>query len=494
VKVRGGLLAAAATVVVIAMLLPSIGGVTQVRSAPAPTPVQLAVSDSAGVTIHVGSYPYGITFDPVNGLLYVTNFGSNNISVVNATTNQVVAWIPMPFGIGPIVTDTVTGVVYTGDAVSTVYGINSSTNRVEWRIPLAGAGCPSGCAPDAQTYDAANGDIYVTDIVTNNVSVIHGTTAVAAIPVGNSPNGAAYDSANGEVFVSNEGATIPANLTVIDGTTNRVVGQVYPSGNGPGVAYASSNGDVYTCTNGIQNGFSNLVSVANGTTNAVIVSIPISSACGEAVYDPNNGYVYITDRDKPGGQDLSNVTLVDPDTNRIVLTQPVELGPIGIAYDSANNNIYVANSDSGTISILPQIYRLTVHETGLPPGTNWSATVGETTLSSTAPAITFPETNGTFSFTIGRQTNRSACPSSGNVTVAGGPREQNVSFTTSECGGESSRGLFGFPGVTGYYIVGVLIALLVAATAVAIVLTRRKRREKPSPTTPPPDGAPGQNR
>jgi YVTN family beta-propeller protein len=492
-KRRGALLATAATVAVVALLLPFVGGVAQVRSGPARAVGPLVVPLPARGVIHVGSYPYGITFDPVNGLLYVTNFGSNNISVVNATTNKVVAWIPMPYGIGPIVADTATGVVYTGDAVSTVYGINSSTNRVEWTIPLVAFGCPSGCAPDPQTYDESNGDIYVTDIVTDYVSVIHGALAVAAIPVGVDPNGAAYDSTNGDVYVSNEGSTLLANLTVINGTTNTVSGQVYPVETGPGVTYDEANGDVYVCENAAGPGQSNFVTAVNGSTDKVIATIPISSACGAAVYDPANSYVYVTDRFLATGPDTPNVTVVDPDTNRIVLTQPAQLGPIGIAYDSANHNVYVADSDTNNISILPQIFRLTLHETGLPAGTNWSATVGGTTFSSTTPSIAFPEPNGTFNFTIGNVASRSACPSSGNVTVVGGPRELNVTFQTSSCSG-SPKGLFGLPGATGYYLLWAFAAVLVTATAVVIVLTRRKRRAKPSPTTPPPDGASGQVR
>jgi YVTN family beta-propeller protein len=438
-----------------------------------------------------------VAFDSVNRFVYVSNFGSGTVSAINTSTDQVVTSIPVPvlngYGNGPIAVNAATGVVYVGDGVGTVYGIDPATNKVGWTISLASYGCPYGCGADVQTYDPANGDIYVTNIVTNNVTVIHETTVVATIPVGVGPNGAAYDATNGEIFVSNEGSTIPANLTVISGTTNRVVGQVYPSGNGPGVTYDSSNGYIYACTNGVQGNFSNVVSVANGTTNKVVTVIPISSSCGAAVYDPANGYVYVTDRNMPGGRDATTVTLIDPSTNRVVSTQPVQLGPIGIAYDPVNHNLYVANGDSATVSVLPQIYRLTVRETGLPSGTNWSATVEGTTFSSTTPSIPFPETNGTFNFTVANATNRSACPASGSVTVAGGPSDLNVTFPTSTCGA-SSKGLFGLPGETGYYLLGGLVALLVAATAVMVVLTRRKRKAKPSLTTSPPDGAPGQDR
>ncbi len=495
-KIRGELLAAVAAFVAVAVVLPSNAGITasEPRSGPTPSLTSFGASASPGVTIPVGNGPWGVAFDPVNNFVYVSNFGSGDVSVINTSTNQDLMAIPVPvlngYGNGPIAVNTATGVVYVGDGVGTVYGIDPTTNEVTWTIPLAAFGCPYGCGADVQTYDPANGDIYVTNIATNNVTAIHGTTVVATIPVGASPNGAAYDSANGEVFVSNEGTSIRSNLTVINGTTNRVAGQVYPVNTGPGVAFDDSTGYVYVCSNNVLANSSNFVTAVNGTNHRVVTSIPISSSCGAAVYDPANGYVYVTDRNKPGGRDATTVTLIDPATNIVMLAQPVQLAPIGIAYDPVNHNLYVANGDSGTVSVLPQIYRLTVHESGLPAGTNWSATVGGTTFSSTTPSITFPETNGTFNFTIGHQTNRSACPSSGSVTVAGGPRELNVTFPTSSCGG-SSKGLFGSPGETGFYILGGFVALLVAATVVVVVLTRRKRRAKPSPTTPPPDGASG---
>ncbi len=459
--------------------------------------VQAGASDLSGASIQVGQGPWGVAFDPVNNFVYVSNFGSGDLSVINTSTNQDLMAIPVPvlngYGNGPIAVNTATGVVYVGDGVGTVYGIDPTTNEVTWTIPLAAFGCPYGCGADVQTFDPANGDIYVTNIATNNVTAIHGTTVVATIPVGAGPNGAAYDSANGEVFVSNEGTSIRSNLTVINGTTNRVAGQVYPVNTGPGVAFDDSNGYVYVCSNNVQANSSNFVTAVNATNQRVVTSIPISSSCGAAVYDPANGYVYVTDRNKPGGRDATTVTLIDPATNVVAVAQPVQLAPIGIAYDPVNHNLYVANGDSGTVSVLPQIYRLTVHESGLPSGTNWSATVGATTFSSTASTIMFPETNGTFNFTVASATDRSACPSRGTVTVAGGPRELNVTFPTSTCGG-SSKGLFGLPGATGYSLLGAFVAVLVAATAVVIVLTRRKRRAKSSPITPPPDGASGQVR
>ena len=476
-------------IIIVAILFVPLVGASEGASWPTPSHVSLGTGPTE-VTIPGGTGPLGVAFNPVNGYLYVADFGSSNVSVINTSTNQILTQIPLTYGIGTIAVDTATGFVYTASTYSTVYAINPFTNKVAATISVAAAGCPTGCAPEVQTYDAANGDIYVTDLATDYVSVIHNATVVATIPVGVSPNGAAYDSANGEIYVANEGSSPPDNLTVINGTTNTVVGQVSPISPGPGVAFDSDNGMIYVCSNAAQASQVNFVTAVNGTTNQVVASTRVVNICDGAVYDSQDGYVYMTNPFAPGSEaPLSNVTLFDPSTNQIVLTLPVQLAPYGIAYDSANHKVYVANLYSNTISILPPVYPVTFHETGLPSGANWSITMGGATVSSTNTTIRLPEPNGTTNFSVSDGAGLTASPSNGGVDVRGGPTDLNVTFSKG-----SGSGIFGLPGATGYFVLGGFVALLVAAVMVIVVLTRRKRRAKPSPTTPPPDGATGQNR
>ncbi len=472
-------------VLVTVLLSPGVGVIRNVSGAINPSP-QFEVTESVGVAIPGGSGPSGVTFDPINGNLYVTDFGSNDVSVINTTTNGIIAQVPLTYGIVTVVADTITGFVYTANTYSTVYAISPITNKVAWTVSVASAGCAGGCAPAVEAYDRANGDVYVAD-GTDNVSVIHGATVVATVPTGNGPNGAAYDSKNGEVYVVNEGSL---DVTVINGTTNSAAGRIAPVEPGPGVTFDSANGMIYVCSNVAQASQSNFVTAVNGTTNLVVASTRVVDECHGAVYDPEDGYVYMTNPFAPGSETpLSNVSLFDPSTNQVVLTLPVQLAPYGLAYDSANHKVYVANLYSNSISILPPVYPVTFHETGLPSGANWSITMGGATVSSTNSTIRLPEPNGTTNFSVSNGAGLTASPSNGGVDVTGGPTELNVTFSK---GGGS--GLFGLPGATGYYLLGAFVAVLVATTAVVIVLTRRMRRAKPSPTTPPPDGASGQVR
>ncbi|MGA3023021.1 MAG: YncE family protein [Thermoplasmata archaeon] len=430
----------------------------------------LVLSGSLGEeTIAVGSFPYGIAYDPVNRDLYVADFGSSSISVISTRTNTVISTIPMPYGVDALVADDATGNVFVGDATSTVFEINGTSNKVVANITPV-----QGDSPTVDVYDPQNGALYAVESFTNRVSIINASqfALVANIGVGEAPIAATYDPANRDIYVVNEGS---ANITVIDGLTNQVVGQVSRVDPGPGITYDTSNGDLYICSNQGGGGRTNFVSVVNGSADVVVESIPIDSGCGGAIYDPHDGYVYVTDRYSSKGPDVANVTVIDPRVNEVVLTLPVQLGPIGIAYDSASSVVYVADSDTNNVSVLPPIYDVRVREIGLPLGTNWSAEIGGTTLSSTAATINFPQPNGTFNFTVGSVSGFSSSPPSGSIQVAGGPLWLNVTF--SKGGGGS--GLFGLPGQMGYDVLGGFLAALVATTAVVVVLTWRKRRARP---------------
>jgi YVTN family beta-propeller protein len=61
-------------------------------------------------------------------------------------------------------------------------------------------------------------------------------------------------------------------------------------GNSPnGIAFNPNNGDMY-----VTNEVSDTVSVIDGTTNTVIGTIPVGDLPDGIAFNPNNGYVYVT--------------------------------------------------------------------------------------------------------------------------------------------------------------------------------------------------------
>ncbi len=132
--------------------------------------------------------------------------------------------------------------------------------------------CPNSMRlfPYGAAFDFADGDIYVTNDGASNVSVVSGSTnkVVTTIPVGSNPIGAAFDSTNGDIYVTTYNRTTGwGSVSVVSGSTNKVFATI-PVGNQPaGAVFDSANGDIYVTNTGSGN-----VSAISGNTNAVTSS------------------------------------------------------------------------------------------------------------------------------------------------------------------------------------------------------------------------------
>lgn len=101
---------------------------------------------------------------------------------------------------------------------------------------------------------------------------------------------------------------------------------------------------------------------------------------------------------------------------------------------------YQPNPGSGTLALtgagftvavnfVAAQYSVTLVETGLPPGTNWSVTLAGLTTFSVTTSIEFAEPNGSYSYALGSVVGFSGSPSSGTVSVQGAPVSISLLFT-----------------------------------------------------------------
>ena len=214
--------------------------------------------------------------------------------------------------------------------------------------------------PSAVAFDPTNHYVYVVNsgsdsVAAGNVSVINGTTGkvVARIPVGRSPEGVAVDRANGYVYVTNSES---GNVSVINGAIDQVVGSISVGGMPVGVAVDPANGYVY-----VASGYSDYLSVINGTTNTMVGTITVGNGPWTLAVDAANGYVFVANTRS------NNVTVIDGRTDQVIGSVPVGNGPWGVAVDPANGLVYTTNRNSSNITV---INGTTDHEltAGIPTG------------------------------------------------------------------------------------------------------------------------------
>ena len=97
-------------------------------------------------SVRVGSEPFHLTYDSVNRYVYVSNYQSNNISVIDGTES--------------------------------IGSVNVGTH------------------PYLAAFDGQDGFIYVPNEGSNNVSIINGIGVVGTVSVGTEPISAIYDEAD----------------------------------------------------------------------------------------------------------------------------------------------------------------------------------------------------------------------------------------------------------------------------------------------------------
>lgn len=316
-------------------------------------------------TIPVGSVPYGAAFDPVNDDVYVANQNyspaAGTVSIIDsnpshATYNQVVG-SPITVGNDPLnlAFDTANGYLYvTNSASNSVSVIDTTTNTLATvspnPIPLSGTNSPYGI-----TYDSANKDLYVSSGSgpPNAVLVIDGNPSnptynkvVATISGFGGPTGIEFDPSNGYVYVTN---FITNSVSVIDGSTNTLAtGFTNPIqvGTKPmAVAFDHANGYLY-----VVNSLSNSVSVIDTSTNTLATSftnpIPVGTYPLSIAFNWLNGDLYVPNSG-PG-----SVSVISGVSNTVVCTVSVGFNPQGVTSDSANGEVFVVNDGSGNVSVI----------------------------------------------------------------------------------------------------------------------------------------------
>ena len=250
----------------------------------------------------------------------------------------------VPVGSDPLYAayNAATGQVFvTNLGSSNVSVINDTTDKVVASVPV-------GSEPWAVTDDAAKGEVFVTNIESCKVSVISDTTdtVVATVSIGSycNPYGITYNAATGQLFVANEAT---GNVDVISDATDTMVATVPDGGDGYdlwGAAYNAATGQVFVAITDRDN-----VSVISDTTDKVVATVPVGSGPEEVAYDAATGQVFVTNLYS------DSVSVISDTTDTVIATVPVGTEPWGVAYDAAKGEVFVSNCGLGITNQFGQI-------------------------------------------------------------------------------------------------------------------------------------------
>lgn len=239
-------------------------------------------TDTVIATIATGAGAESVSVNETTNRIYVANFFVDTVSVIDGATDAVIATVNVGNGPGGIAANPVTNLVYVANnQAGTVSVIDGITNLVVATIAV-------GVQPLGVAVDADNNLIYVTNRHSDTVSVIDGSTncVIRTIAVGDFPNNIRRNATTNTLYVPNLFAD---SVSVIDGATNTVTATI-GVGDGPGgVGINSSNNMIY-----VTNSFDDSVSVIDGNTNALIGTVPVGDSPARVVVNPLTNRIYVT--------------------------------------------------------------------------------------------------------------------------------------------------------------------------------------------------------
>jgi len=333
-----------------------------------------------------------VTVTPVfGGQAYITNSGSNSISVINTASQQMQGSIlgtqsPYSISVSPDGQR-----IYIGN-----YDINAITifnviTKAVANIPIT---APIGiyASPDnTRFYVASNalGIVYVYNVSDN--------AQIAQVNVGRAPLGMIASPDGSKLYVAN---SFSNTISVINTSANSIV-KTFTTGASPSWIAISPDGSTLYVTNFL----SNNVSVINSATGATITTIATGKEPEGIAISPDGSRVYVAN------EESNNVTIINTTNNTVAATIAVGMVPVNVCITSDGSYIYTTNSGSGTVSVInTATNKLTAT---VPVGTNPSS-YGNFISPSGCPGLPV-----TFTITVNPSLTPTitAGPVSGNITA-----------------------------------------------------------------------------
>lgn len=290
-------------------------------------------TDQIVAVIPLAPTPTAVAVDPGRGDLFVADSSSDDLRVVSATTGALRSAVPVGSAPSAIALDSATGVVFVANSASdNVSVISDSSDTVIANVPV-------GVGPDALAFDGLTDEIFVANRFSDNVSVLSASTdrVVGSVGVGTSPDGLTFDSAKDEVFVSNAGSN---NVSVVFAPGLDVITSIVVDVAPAGLAYDNATGTVF-----VTNYDSATVSLISDETNSVVGTSSVEGEPDFAAVDPVDGDVYVTNSVS------DSVSVLVGTTGQVPSTLIVSVDPEGAVFDPAGQVLFVSNEGDGTVSL-----------------------------------------------------------------------------------------------------------------------------------------------
>ena len=316
-------------------LILSIAGEDK-NQTPSPPPEDV----SRGTTISVGLFPMFIAVDESRDRVFVSNSGSNTVSIIDTAKNSVIETVKTDGAPWHIASDPISGRVYTTNKNDVTINVFDGLIGAYFQEVVTGGMTPTGVA-----VDGINGVYYVSHSSIPSGSVIPMSTVsdtpITTIQTGSGSSAIAVNRMTRRVYVADSSNN---KVTVIDGSTNSILTDIFVDPQPTDVIVNENTNYIYvSCKT------SGTVAVINGTANVIMSSITVGTAPTGMGIDPVRNLIYVADN-------LSGtVSVIDGNSHTVKDKIVIGDDPYDVAVHSKINKIYVTLYNTGKVLVLDGI-------------------------------------------------------------------------------------------------------------------------------------------
>ncbi|MEI5873597.1 YncE family protein [Bacillus paranthracis] len=286
---------------------------------------------------------------PPRNRIYVTHPNNDTVSVIDGSSNVVIAAIGVGDSPYQVAVNPVTNRIYvTHPNNGMVSVIDGLTNALITAIPV-------NEFPERITVNPVTNRIYVTHREINIISVVDGftNTVIATLPLAsNQLVGITVNPVTNRIYASNFKIGVEqGSVIVIDGSSNAVI-ETIPVQLSSGIAVNSITNRIYAIR------LDGPILVIDGFTNTVISSIRGASEARFEIavnpFHPFTNRVYVQGR--TDDIEIKTIEVIDGTINRVIVKILTDFSSIdGIAVNSITDRIYVIGQGANKVSVIDGI-------------------------------------------------------------------------------------------------------------------------------------------
>jgi len=296
-----------------------------------------AYAQSVITTIPVGDSPRGVAINPITNRIYVVNNTSQDVSVISGDTNTVLTTVDVAYSAVNVAVDPQTNRIYVANCQVPQWGacvINGVNNSA---IDSLGVTVYRDIAVNPQTnriyaHTLSGNDDRVTVIDGTDFSVIDNVLLGSSlyyedVAIGVNPQ-------MNRIYATYSGDN---SLTVINGSTNAIVTTI-PLGE------ETEDVVVNPDTNRIYAIYGNKIAVINGANNTIVDTVLNLGNINDLAVNPTINHVYVSEYYK--------VHILDGATNDLLTTLSGLVMIDDLAANPQTNRVYVTHSNDDYVSVI----------------------------------------------------------------------------------------------------------------------------------------------